>query len=36
MTRKVDPLGRVTLPMEQRDVLEIEAKDTLEVYVDDD
>lgn len=34
MTRKVDDLGRVVLPIELRRVLGIEPKDTLEIFVD--
>lgn len=36
IVRKVDDLGRVTLPVELRRKLEIEEKDPLEIYVDDE
>ncbi len=34
MTRKVDELGRIVLPKELRDSLEIGAGDALEIFVD--
>jgi len=34
MTRKVDELGRVVIPIELRRTLQIEEKDPLEIYVD--
>lgn len=34
IVRKVDALGRVVLPIELRRVLEIEEKDSIEIYVD--
>lgn len=34
ITRKVDELGRIVLPMELRNKLHIEEKDPLEIYVD--
>lgn len=34
ITRKVDELGRIVLPMELRQKLHIEEKDPLEIYVD--
>lgn len=36
IVRKVDELGRVVLPKELRNVLEIEHRAPLEIYVDDD
>ena len=36
IVRKVDELGRVVIPIELRRTLEIEEKDALEIYVDDD
>ena len=35
MVRKVDGLGRVVLPAEIRDVLEIRSKDPLEIFTDE-
>ena len=35
MTRKVDELGRIVLPIEMRRSLGIEEKDSLEIYVED-
>ena len=34
MTRKVDELGHVVIPIELRRTLQIEEKDPLEIYVD--
>jgi looped-hinge helix DNA binding domain, AbrB family len=34
ITRKVDELGRVVIPIELRRTLQIEEKDPLEIYVD--
>jgi len=34
IVRKVDELGRVVIPIELRRTLQIEEKDTLEIYVD--
>jgi looped-hinge helix DNA binding domain, AbrB family len=34
IVRKVDELGRVVLPKELRDTLDIAEKDPLEIYVD--
>ena len=34
MTRKVDELGRVVIPIELRRTLQMEEKDPLEIYVD--
>lgn len=36
IVRKVDELGRIVLPIELRRTLNIEVKDALEIYVDDD
>lgn len=36
IVRRVDQLGRISVPMELRRMLYIENKDPLEVYVDDD
>ena len=36
ITRKVDELGRVVIPIELRRTMEIEEKDPLEIYVDGD
>ena len=36
IVRKVDELGRIVLPIELRRLLDIEEKDSLEIYVDDD
>src|SRR5699024_12749899 len=36
IVRKVDELGRVVIPIELRRVLDIEVKDALEIYTDDD
>ena len=36
ITRKVDRLGRVVIPMELRRTLGIDVKDALEIYVDGD
>lgn len=36
MTRKVDELGRIVLPIEIRRSLDIEEKDALEIYVEND
>lgn len=34
IVRKVDELGRIVLPIELRRTLDIEVKDSLEIYVD--
>lgn len=34
IVRRVDELGRIVLPIELRKVLEIEPKDSLEIFVD--
>ena len=36
IVRKVDELGRIVLPIELRRTLDIEEKDSLEIYVDND
>lgn len=36
IVRKVDELGRVVIPIELRRTLDINIKDPLEIYVDDD
>ena len=36
ITRKVDELGRIVLPIELRRTLDIDVKDALEIYVSDD
>ncbi|SFD72721.1 transcriptional regulator, AbrB family [Lentibacillus persicus] len=36
IVRKVDELGRVVLPIELRRTLDINVKDELEIYIDDD
>jgi len=36
LTRKIDELGRIVLPIELRRTLNIGDKDTLEIYVDGD
>lgn len=36
IVRKVDELGRVVIPIELRRVLDIEVKDALEIYTDED
>ena len=36
VVRKLDELGRITLPIELRRNFQIEEKDPLEIYVDDD
>lgn len=36
VVRKVDELGRVVLPMELRRNMDINIKDSLEIFVDDD
>ena len=36
IVRKVDELGRVVLPIELRRNLDINEKDALEIYVDED
>lgn len=36
IVRKVDELGRIVLPKELRCTLDIEEKDSLEIYIDGD
>lgn len=36
IVRKVDELGRIVLPKELRNTLEIKEKDPLEIFVDED
>lgn len=36
VVRKVDELGRIVLPKELRDLFDINIKDPLEIYVDDE
>lgn len=36
IVRKVDELGRIVLPIELRRTLNIEEKDALEIYIEDD
>jgi transcriptional pleiotropic regulator of transition state genes len=36
IVRRVDELGRIVIPIELRRTLNIEEKDSLEIYVDDD
>lgn len=36
MVRKVDPLGRIVIPKETRDVLGIHIKDSLEIFVEEE
>ena len=36
IVRRVDDLGRVVLPIELRKVLDIEPRDSLEIFVDGD
>lgn len=36
IVRKIDELGRIVLPMELRRTLGIDAKDGVEIYVDQD
>ena len=35
IVRKIDDLGRIVLPIEQRRVLEIGEKDSLEIFIED-
>ena len=35
IVRKVDELGRIVLPIELRRTLDIDIKDSLEIYLDD-
>ena len=36
IVRKVDELGRIVIPIELRRTLNIEEKDSMEIYVNDD
>ena len=36
MVRKVDELGRIVIPIEMRRTLDIEEKDVLEIFVEED
>ncbi len=36
VVRQIDPLGRIVLPIEMRNVLGIEKKDALEIFTDGD
>jgi transcriptional pleiotropic regulator of transition state genes len=36
IVRKVDELGRIVIPIELRRTLDIEEKDSMEIYVSDD
>lgn len=36
IVRKVDELGRIVLPIEIRKVLDINQKDPIEIFIDDD
>jgi len=36
IVRKVDELGRIVLPIEIRNVLDIKTKDALEIFTDND
>ena len=36
IVRKVDQLGRIVLPMELRRTLQIDVRDELEIFVEDD
>lgn len=36
ITRAIDELGRIVLPMELRKTMDINSKDKLEIYVDGD
>ncbi|ADL12451.1 AbrB/MazE/SpoVT family DNA-binding domain-containing protein [Acetohalobium arabaticum] len=36
IVRKVDDLGRIVIPIEIRRTLSLEAKDSVEIYVDND
>lgn len=35
-TRKIDELGRIVLPLEARNILNIKEKQSLDVFVDED
>ena len=36
IVRKIDELGRIVLPMELRKMLDIQQKDSLEMFIDED
>ena len=36
IVRKIDELGRIVLPIEIRNTLDIKSKDSIEIFVDDD
>ncbi|MDD3350742.1 MAG: AbrB/MazE/SpoVT family DNA-binding domain-containing protein, partial [Eubacteriales bacterium] len=36
IVRKVDELGRIVIPIELRRTLDIDIKDPIEIYVDED
>lgn len=36
IVRKIDELGRIVLPIEIRNTLDIKPKDSIEIFVDDD
>ncbi len=36
IVRKVDELGRIVIPIELRRTLDIDIKDSIEIYVEDD
>lgn len=36
IVRKIDELGRIVLPMELRTSMELNSKDAIEIFVDDD
>ncbi len=36
IVRKVDALGRIVIPIELRNTLEMEANDAVEIFTDDD
>ena len=36
IVRKIDELGRIVLPKEIRDTLGVDAKDPLEIFIDED
>ncbi len=36
IVRKIDDLGRIVLPIELRRTLDVNIKDSLEIYVEDD
>jgi transcriptional pleiotropic regulator of transition state genes len=35
-TRKIDELGRIVLPQEARNILEIKEKQSLDIFIDED